>query len=74
MERLKLRGRIVEKYGTIGAFAARIGIARNTATNVLSGRTTPTRKMLPIWCEALGIEPEETGIFFTLVPQKSEEA
>lgn len=74
MERLKLRGRIIERYGTIKAFAATIGITTTTASNVLAGRTTPTRRMLAVWCEALGIEPEETGLFFTLRPQKTEEA
>lgn len=64
MERLKLRGKIIEKYGTIGAFCRAIGINPGTAWNVLSGRTTPTRKKIPVWCEALEIEPDEAGIFF----------
>lgn len=74
MERLKLRGRIVERYGTIKVFAETIGITPTTASNVLAGRTTPTKRMLPVWCGALGIEPEDTGIFFTLKPQKTKEA
>lgn len=64
MDRLKLRGRIIEKYGTIGAFCMSIGISPNTATNVLGGKTTPTSKKMPIWCKALDIPMEEAGKFF----------
>lgn len=64
MERLKLRGRIVEKFGTIGAFCQTLGINPGTARNVLSGRTTPTRTKLLKWCEVLEIEPDDVGIFF----------
>lgn len=73
MERLKLRGRIIERFGTIGAFVEALGITANTATNVLSGKTTPTSRMLPRWCDALDIDPAEVGIFFTVGPQKTEE-
>lgn len=64
MERLKLRARIIEKFGTIGAFCEAISINKSTATNVLSGRTTPTSKKIPLWCAALDIAPEDTGLFF----------
>lgn len=71
MQRLKLRGRIIERFGTIGAFTSNLGISATTASNVLSGKTTPTSKQLPKWCEALDIDPAETGIFFALEPQKT---
>ena len=74
MKRLKLRGRIIEKYGTIGAFAERIGVSSSTATNVLNGKTTPTSKSMPKWCDALGIDLRDVGIFFAIDPQISEEA
>lgn len=70
MERLKLRGKIIEKYGTIGAFCRALGINPGTARNVLNGRTTPTSKKIPKWCEALEIAPDEAGIFFN--PETSE--
>lgn len=73
MERLKLRARIVEKYGTNKAFAKHLGIAPYTVTNVIKGRTTPTTRQIPKWCDALEIAPEETGIFFTIKPQKTDE-
>lgn len=64
MERLKLRARIIERFGTIGRFAKHIGITPTTASNVLAGRTTPTSKKVGAWCDALQIDPEEIGIFF----------
>lgn len=72
MERLKLRGRIVEKYQTNRAFAEKIGITPMTVTNVLQGKTTPTSRMLAVWCAALDIKPEESGIFFAAKPLKTE--
>lgn len=73
MERLKLRARIVEKYGTNRQFAEIMGITPLTVTNVVKGKTTPTTRQLPRWCEALEIAPEETGIFFAIKPLKSGE-
>lgn len=65
MKRLKLRGRIIEKFGTIGAFCEKVGITKSTASNVLNGHTTPTWRGIKKWCDALDIAPEETGVFFT---------
>lgn len=73
MERRKLRARIVEIYGTNKALAEKIGASRQTISNVVQGRTTPTRKKLPEWCAALGISPEETALFFANKPLSSEE-
>lgn len=64
MKRQKLRGRIVEKYGTNLAFADAIGVTPMTVTNVIHGHSTPTAKRMPEWCSALDIAPEEIGIFF----------
>jgi len=71
MNRLKLRAMIIEKYGTIGAFCKVIGINPGTATNVLSGKTTPTKKKMQIWCAALEITPETAEDFFALTVEKS---
>ena len=73
MKRLKLRARIVEKFGTNRQFAEAVGITPTTVTNVLRGKSTPTSRMLAIWCAALDIAPEESGIFFTAKPLKTEE-
>lgn len=64
MERLKLRGRIVEKYGTLGAFAEACGVTATTVTNVLAGRNTPTGMARLGWLYALDIPKNEGDIFF----------
>lgn len=65
MERLKLRARIIEKYGTIGRFCASVGISPVTVTNVLAGRTTPHPLAIIGWCHVLSIPEEDAAIFFT---------
>ena len=64
MERLKLRARIIEKYGTIGRFCASVGISPVTVTNVLAGRTMPNQLAIIGWCHVLSIPEEEANIFF----------
>ena len=64
MERLKLRGRIIEEYGTIGAFVDRYGTTYQTVANVLSGKITPKGLTLIGWLTALKIPIEEAHIFF----------
>lgn len=70
MSRQMLRGRIVERYGTIMNFCKEIGISGSTATAVLTGDTTPKRGMMTVWCQKLGIEQNEIGAFF--YPETSE--
>lgn len=64
MERLKLRGRIVEKYGTITAFAEKFGTTPQTIGNVLRGSITPRGLTLSGWLAALDIPEDEAYIFF----------
>lgn len=64
MERLKLRARIIERYGTLGAFAAKHGTNYQTIANVLSGRITPKGLTLVGWLSALNIPEAEKDIFF----------
>lgn len=65
MERLKLRARIIEKYGTLGRFCQKTGISPHTVTNVLSGRSTPNALARLGWCHILDIADEDADIFFT---------
>lgn len=64
MERLKLRGRIVEKYGTIGHFCQVTGITPQTVTNILSGRSQPNTMAMIGWCHVLDIPEAEKELFF----------
>lgn len=65
MRRQKLKGRIVEKYGTITAFAEKFGITPQTVGNVLRGDVTPKGLALSGWLAALDIPENEAYIFFT---------
>ena len=60
----RLRGRIVEKYGTIAAFADRIGISRVWASEKLGGKAKFTANDIREWADALEIIPEDIAKFF----------
>lgn len=72
--RHKLKGAIVAAYGTETAFASKMGISRQAVSNVIVGRSTPSYKRMLEWCEMLGIDPAEIGVFFAHNPQKTVEA
>ncbi len=65
LKRQKLKGRIVEKYGTVTAFAEKFGTTPQTVGNVLRGDTTPKGLALSGWLAALDIPENEAYIFFT---------
>ena len=64
VKRLKLRGRIVEKYGTIAKFAELYGITAQYVSQVLNGKATQKNMSLIGWCTVLDIPENEVPIFF----------
>ena len=64
MERLKLKARIIERYGTLGNFAEKCGTNYQTVWNTVSGNITPKGMTLVGWRSALEIPENETYIFF----------
>lgn len=60
----KLRGRIVEKYDTIGAFAERIGLSRVWTGAKLNGSAKFSSDDIRKWSELLDIAPDEIGKYF----------
>lgn len=60
----KLRGKIVEKYGTCGEFAKAIGVSRNTVSYKLNDRVMITLPDLVEWSDKLGITASEIGDYF----------
>ena len=60
----KLRGRIVEKYGTNGNFAEKINVSLVTVSNKLRGVTQFSQDDIILWCEALEIPLAESGSYF----------
>ena len=60
----KLKGRIVEKFGTQGKFAKTLGVHQNTVSRKMKGEIAFTREDMLIWAELLGIERKDIGNYF----------
>lgn len=60
----KLKGRIVEVYGTQGAFAEALGVHQQTVSQKLKNKRELTRAEIEHWCELLKIEREEIPSYF----------
>lgn len=60
----KLRGRIVEKFGSIGAFADAVGISRTQMSKKLQGKAGISQKEIIQWSEILDIEQAEYSDFY----------
>lgn len=60
----KLRGKIVEKFGSISAYANELGVPKQTLSKKLTGKVGFTKKDILKWCEELDISIEEIGIYF----------
>lgn len=60
----KLRGRIVERFGSLEAFARNVGSTPATVTRKLNNITPMTRDNIITWGEALSIEPDNIGVYF----------
>lgn len=61
---LKLRGRIIEKFGTYGSFADSIKMSRPTFTCKLNGIRGMSQKDIALFCKALDISKQEIGDYF----------
>lgn len=64
MKRNKLKGKIIEKYGSSKSFAEKIGVTPQTVANVISGRTTPRGASMMCWTLMLDINDDEISVFF----------
>lgn len=60
----KLRGRIVEKYGSQTKFAKKVNVTRQTINGKLSGRIEFTKNDIMSWSELLEIGSDEIGTYF----------
>lgn len=60
----KLRGRIIEKYGTISSFSKVVGISRVSIYLKLSGKVGFTTAQVENWSRLLGIATKDIGLFF----------
>lgn len=60
----KLRGRIVEKYGTLNAFYAQLPITSDMAYRKVNGKSGLSRQDILDWCRLLDIELQDIPIYF----------
>ncbi len=64
MNRGKLKGRIVELYGSQRAFSDKIGLTEQSITAKLNGRSQFSQADIVKWCTALEIEKDEVADYF----------
>lgn len=60
----KLRGRIVEKYGTISNFSKQFGKDRSTISLYLNGGRGLSRENIILFCDLLDIDKDRIGDYF----------
>ena len=60
----KLKGRIVEKYGTMGAFAEALGLSKQSLSLKMTGKVGLSQEDIELWSGLLDIPQEEYGIFY----------
>ena len=60
----KLRGRIVEKFGTSKNFAEQVGISTTHLSNILNNKNELTRSNIVEWANVLDIPDAEIGEYF----------
>ena len=60
----KLRGRIIEKFGSMQAFSDSVGTSNVTVSRKLNDVVGISREDIEAWSEKLEIKPEEYGSFY----------
>lgn len=60
----KLRGRIIEKYGTQEKFAEAIGLSTNSMSKKMTGKSGFSQEDIESWSEKLEIAQAEYGEYF----------
>lgn len=60
----KLRGKIVEKYGTMGEFSKVLGISDVSLSRKMNGIVAFSHNDIVKWCGLLDIEQSEIGEYF----------
>lgn len=60
----KLRGRIIEKFGTLNAFFEKLNISSVMASKKLNNKAGFSQADINQWCNLLDIDLKEVGSFF----------
>lgn len=68
----KLKGRIIEKYGTNSAFAVELGLSHTSLSMKLNNKVPFSQREIDKACELLGISGSDIkAYFFTQFVQKN---
>lgn len=62
----RLRGRIIEKYGTQEKFAEKLGLSSNSMSKKMNGKTGFSQKDIVEWSKLLDIKKQSTVNIFLL--------
>lgn len=60
----KLRGRIVERYGTLGNFAEELGVSKNSVSKKMNCKTEFSQADIIQWSLLLNVQKDEYGEYF----------
>lgn len=60
----KLKGRIIELYGTQGNFARKMGTSQNSISKKLNCKTEFSQKDITEWSMLLNVEKDKYGEYF----------
>lgn len=60
----KVKGRIVEVFGTQEQFAKALEVTPQTVTNKLNGKSIFSTNDILKWCDVLGIEQKDINVYF----------
>jgi transcriptional regulator with XRE-family HTH domain len=60
----KLRGRIVEKYGTLSNFAKALDLSTTQLSKTINGGTDFSVSRIEKWAKLLDIPPDEYYLYF----------
>ena len=60
----KLRGRIVEKFGSMRKFAAALGVSVQAVSQYLNNKAKFGQRAIEKWCTVLEIDFDDAGAYF----------
>jgi len=60
----KLKGRIIEKFGSQEQFASHLSISNQTLSKKMNGRSGFSQADMIKWCRALDIDIKDVGLYF----------
>lgn len=60
----KLKGRIIEKFGSQRQFASQMSVSNTTLTRKMTGKVGFSQSDIVEWCKALDIDRSEIGLYF----------